>query len=673
MIVRRLGALVLVVTAALLVAGDAAAARWEPSRGPEGGPALAVAVAPSSPEIVYLGTGRGVFKSVNAGRSWTRTRLVQPPGPYGSSPPGVTALVVDPRTPTTVYAGLNGRWVDGSTYDRPLFKTTNGGRTWRALGLRGQPIGISPAGPPTVYAAAGGSGGTSRLLRSTDAGLTWRAADDGLPSTYVWALAFDPTAPATVYAAMGPQGLFASGDGGGSWRKLGVSAAYGEVTAVAVDPRDPRTVYAGTDAGVIKSLDGGGSWRLANAALGGHGRDRWYGEVSSLVVDPRDPRTVYATTFCTGVFRSTDGGRRWSRANGGLEASCGRRYSLAIDPLGPSSLYATDSSHGVFKSSDGGARWLAANSGLSLSTVFSLAVDSQRSPAVYAAAGGLGLFKSSDGGVNWRSLATGPKLVDEVAVDPSDPRIVLAVAAGYGIFRSPDAGRTWAGTRFGVGARRVNVVAISGRTAYAGSGGFGLFRSSDGGRSWHELGALGALGVKHVEAVAIAPGDASVVYAGSDFGGAQGLFKSTDGGSSWQPLTNTGVGVIALDPTNPATLYIGALGGNGSIFRSTDGGTSWRRADAGLPRLWVKTDGGKRIPETFGVSALSVDPAQPATLYAAVYEHGVFRSTDSGRSWHPLNAGLPTLDLGSLALDATGRTLFAGTSDGGVVSLRVNP
>ena len=101
---------------------------------------------------------------------------------------------------------------------------------------------------------------------------------------------------------------------------------------------------------------------------------------------------------------------------------------------------------------------------------------------------GLGLFKSSDGGAHWRSLASGPKLVDGVALDPSNPRNVLAVAAGYGVVRSTDAGRTWAGASFGAGARRVDVVAISGKTAYAGTYGRGLFGSSDGGRSWRELG-----------------------------------------------------------------------------------------------------------------------------------------------------------------------------------------
>src|SRR5579862_7002464 len=130
--------------------GDAAARRggerWGPPNGPEGGPAFALAVASSAPKILYVGTGRGVFRSTNGGSNWASAGLAAPlpPPPDGSSVPGVTSLAVDPQAPNTVYAGLNGRWDGGTTYGRPVFKTTDGGKTWRALDLMGQPVAISP-------------------------------------------------------------------------------------------------------------------------------------------------------------------------------------------------------------------------------------------------------------------------------------------------------------------------------------------------------------------------------------------------------------------------------------------------------------------------------------------------------------------------------------------------
>ena len=637
--------------------------RWKPSSGPGGGPVLALAVAPSAPETVYAGTWRGAFRSVNGGRSWTAAGLVQRPALDSSAPVGVTSLVVDPRAPGTVYAGLHGKWVGRTTDLQSVFKSTNGGRTWRALGLRGQPVAIGPTGPPTVYAAAGGSGGNTRLLRSTDGGRSWQPADRGLPPTDQWALAFDPTSPATVYAAMGQGGVFESNDSGGSWHTLGVSPAYGDVSAIAVDPQHAQTIYAGTNAGVIESLDGGRSWRIVNATMGAHGRDRGYMQVTALLVDPRDSRALYATAQCAGVFRSTDGGRRWSSANAGLVPRCGT-FPLAVDPRAAQTVYAADGTRGVLRSSDGGIHWQAVNDGLSLTPVSSLAVDPQSSRTVYASAGPLGLFKSTDGGVHWRSIA--PGLTHEVALDPGNPANVLAVRSAYGIVRSTDAGRTWAEADFGPDARWVNLVAISGKRAYAGTSGHGLFGSTDGGRTWHGLGPPGS----HVGALAIAPRDPATVYAGIWGSAARGLDRSTDGGRTWQRLTDsldTDVDAIALDPESPATVYI--VAGDG-ILKTTDGGASWQPANAGLARLRAKTNTGKWVTYVVGVSALVIDAAHPATLYAATYGRGVYRSTDAAKSWQSLNAGLTVQDVRALALDATGRTLYAGTSGGGVVSLR---
>ena len=666
--------------AATASAGDAAVAvrrasgRWGLAHGPEGGPGNTVAVAPSAPETVYLGTGRGVFRSTNGGRSWRSAGLVLPTSADGSSVAGVTSLVVDPRTPSAVYAGLNrqwdgGKWSGGTTYRRAIFKTTDGGRTWRALGVIGQPVAISPTGPPTLYAAAGGDGGTSRLLRSVDAGRSWQPADSGLPPSFLWALAFDPTTPGLVYAAMGQRGIFESSDGGGKWRAVRVAAAYRLVTAIAVDPRHPLTVYAGTDNGVIKSLDGARTWRMANAAMGAHGRDRGYKQVTALLVDGRNAGTVYASTDCAGIFKSTDAGHSWAAANAGLVPRCGWSYALALDPRASQTMYTADRARGVLKSVDGGARWKMTNSGLGLTTVSSLTVDPQSPRTVYASAGPLGLFKSSDSGTHWQALAGGPQLAEDVALDPSNPRTILAVAAAYGVMRSTDAGRTWAEARFGANARRVSAVAISGTTAYAGTNGLGVFGSTDGGRNWRPLGLPGT----HVGALAISPADPTVVYAGVWGLIAGGLYKSTDGGSSWQRLTdalNIDVSVFALDPENPTTIYIGT-GGEHSVLKSTDGGTTWLPSDSGLPRSRVKdrNRAGKWLTFNVEVTALAIDPAHPETLYAAPSSRGVFRSTDSGKSWHAFNAGLANHDVRALALDASGQTLYAGTSGGGVVSV----
>ena len=115
---------------------------------------------------------------------------------------------------------------------------------------------------------------------------------------------------------------------------------------------------------------------------------------------------------------------------------------------------------------------------------------------------------------------------------------------------------------------------------------------------------------------------------------------------------------MALDPNHPTTIYIGT--GSEGVFKSTDGGANWRPASSGLT-----------IDQWEGITALAIDPANPTTLYAATSASGIFRSTDAGSSWHSFNAGLAVLDVKSLAIDATGRTLYAGSVGGGVVALHV--
>jgi photosystem II stability/assembly factor-like uncharacterized protein len=646
-----------------------AARRWAPSHGPYGGALYVVAVAPSKPNVVYLGTAMGVYESRNAGRSWHSAGLGIRTGHLEVLELRITSLAVDPRAPGTVYAARS-RWVEGGMeLRRELFESTDGGRRWRALGLAAQSVAVSPSDPTTVFAVVGADREKNRLFRSTDRGRTWRPVDPGLGAIGFSGLAFDPTKPDTVYAAT-TRGLLTSTDRGATWHEAHGSLAQRPMSAVAVDPRHPQTLYAGTDSGAIGSVDGGRSWRLLNTLLGGHGRDRGYGEVSSLVVDPHRSRTVYATVGCLGVFKSTDGGRRWHAVNASRDFTC-LDSSLALDPRAPHRIYAVYPGRGgVFASTDGAAHWHAVSTGLALTTVSSLAVDPHHPGTVFASAGLQGLFESTDGGAHWLRVAPGLESADAVALDPRDATTVLAAGSVHRLVRSTDAGRTWHPARAGI-AVRTQVLAISGEHAYAGTSARGVFTSVDGGRTWH---GLPGPGNDYVQALAVDPDDPAVVYAGSMGSNARGLYRSSDGGRSWQRLTDalgdTDVFAIAVDPDHPTTLYIGT--GGGGVLESADGGASWQRVSTGLPRITSKgtTVTGKvvSVTETVVVTALAVDPAKPTTLYAATGERGIFRSTDAGASWRPFNSGLPVLDVRSLAVDAAGRILYAGTVNGGVVA-----
>ena len=166
-------------------------------------------------------------------------------------------------------------------------------------------------------------------------------------------------------------------------------------------------------------------------------------------------------------------------------------------------------------------------------------------------------------------------------LDPRDPKMILAFGPGPRGVRSTNAGRTWQPAGAGLAAKRVSVLAISGERAYAATS-RGVFSSADGGKRWAPLPSPGT---NYVQALAIAPDDPDVVYAGSGGTMTRGLYKSTDGGHSWQRLT-----VARREPgrlcgrdrprSSPQTVYIGT--GESGLFKSTDGGANWHRTSAGL-------------------------------------------------------------------------------------------
>jgi photosystem II stability/assembly factor-like uncharacterized protein len=246
----------------------------------------------------------------------------------------VGALAVDPQDPNVVYAS-----------PPDLLKSTDGGRSWRALRVPWRPwipesdsglvsaLFVDPQNPKAVYAAVG-ENGSPDWFKSTDRGATWELAGNAFFSyadSYPSALAFDPLDPDTRYAYGEGAALFKSTNGGATWQRTGypfVPASL-SVQNLAIDPLEPATLYAWGDEGLFKSTDAGSSWRAVKAGLKGH-------NIGALAIDPRHGQTVYAGTD-SGLFRSTDGGRSWSRFSRGLPPE--GIETLAVDPAG-GTLYA---------------------------------------------------------------------------------------------------------------------------------------------------------------------------------------------------------------------------------------------------------------------------------------------------------------------------------------------
>jgi photosystem II stability/assembly factor-like uncharacterized protein len=264
----------------------------------------ALALDPRSPEVLYAGTGLGVFKTTDGARTW---KLASTGIDFGGDPLGhrmlegfVWALAVDPLHPSTVYAAGNGVW-----------KSTNGGATWKHVLRNGVVnLGIDPRRPEIVYASgmkrAGSTASRNSIYRTVDGGGSWRATGpSGLHDNFFGhPIVVARGAPGTVYAG-GSKGLFASSNQGRTWRKLLSASGPGRVDAIALDPARADVLYVGGWAsGVVKSEDGGQTW--SNLRLG-------TGDVGVIQLVPTRPQTVYAGGVDAGLWKSTDSGATWRR------------------------------------------------------------------------------------------------------------------------------------------------------------------------------------------------------------------------------------------------------------------------------------------------------------------------------------------------------------------------
>ena len=594
-------------------------------------------------------------------------------GPFGGE---ITALAIDTKNPSTLYAGTAGG---------ALFKSINGGAAWfpASSGLTSEvhALVVDPTTPNTLYAETNGGG----VFKSTNGGANWIPANTGLTGMNIQALAIDPSNPSTLYAGS-YGGLFKSINGGGSWSPLtsGLASNNIAITELAIDPKTPATLYAGTVSnGVFKSIDGGGSWLPINSGLTSS-------SVSGLVIDPSNPTTLYVLN--NGTFKSTDGGSHWNP----VSSSPAGVISFAVDPNNSATLYAgVNGTSGVYKSVDDGLNWTQTTSGMGLFVVDFLIIDPSNSSNIYAGTYN-GLYKSSNAGGTWAAINTGLTnfQINVLGVDQSN-QATLYAGTGNGVYKSIDGGVTWNGSLQNYGS--VNALAISPTSIYAGiSNSNGVLKSRDGEVGWNNINA--GLNNNSIKNLVIDPNNISTLYAGTYYGGVYkranwtqantglsgqtvnalsidssnsstiyagtaigGVFKSTDGGGNWSPVINMGllnmnVVALAIDQSHPSTLYAGTYSG---VYKSTDAGASWNQANSGLTSTVVQ--------------ALIVNPSKPTTLFVGTYD-GVFMSTDGGGSWNPVNAGLTNMNVISLAIDPTiTTTLYAGTQNGGVYKISSSP
>jgi photosystem II stability/assembly factor-like uncharacterized protein len=302
--------------------------RWRMIGPFRGGRVNGVSGVPGQPNVFYMGSvGGGVWKTTNAGRTWLPIFDAQPIASIG-------AVAVAPSRPDVVYVGTGEADMRSQiSYGNGMYKSTDAGKTWTHIGLEAtRQIGkviVDPRDPNVVFVAAlghvYGANPDRGVYRSRDGGATWQKVLFKNNDVGAIDLAFDPGDPQTIYASLwntrrppwsiyppsyGPgSGLYKSTDGGSNWQPLtsGLpNEAVGRI-GVAVAPTNRLRVFAIVDAkagGLYRSDDAGATWRLASSDSRIWGRGWYFGKV---VVDPKNADLVYVSN--TGVYRSRDGGR----------------------------------------------------------------------------------------------------------------------------------------------------------------------------------------------------------------------------------------------------------------------------------------------------------------------------------------------------------------------------
>jgi photosystem II stability/assembly factor-like uncharacterized protein len=659
-----------------------------------GGRVLAVSGVPSDPDRFYFGAvNGGVWETRDAGRTWAPI--------FDSAPVGsIGALAVAPSDPRIVYVGTGEADMRSDiAQGAGLFRSDDAGRSWQPIGLAdSQQIGrilVDPANPDVVLVAAlghpYGANETRGVYRSTDAGRTWQRTLYKDANTGAIELAAVPQRLEVVYAALwqtrrppwsvyppasGPgSGLYKSLDGGRSWSELsghGLPDKPGRI-GIAVAPSKPQRVFALVDAtsgGLYRSDDGGTSWARVSADPRIWKRG-WY--FSGVSVDPGDADVVYVCN--TALYRSGDGGRNFIPVKG---APGGDDYhALWIDPRDPRrQILGVD--QGAVVTVDGGASW---SSWFNQPTgqFYHVTTDDRFPYWVYGAqqdSGAAGIPSRTDNidGINlrqFRELAPGGES-DNIAPDPDDPQVIFGGRVERLDLRSGQT-RSVAPTLADPDLYRATwtlPLVFGGRGTHAlYFGNQRVYRTTDGGRHWDAISpdlsredpappanldpvtladhenAGTRRGV--VYAIGPSPLAARLIWAGTDDGL---VWRTGDGGAHWHDVTPAAVsawskiGVVEPSHFDAQRAYIAVDRHRLDdplpyIYRTDDGGTSWTLIVSGIAAGGTLNS----------VNVVREDPLHRGLLYCGT-ERGVYVSFDDGAHWQTLQQNLPRTSVRDLVV-----------------------
>lgn len=628
----------------------------------------AVAVAPSDPKTLYVGTGEadirsdvipgdGVYKSTDAGKTWHYAGL--------RDTHSISAILVHPKDPNVVYAASMGH-VFVPDPERGVFKSTDGGKSWKKILFVDNNTGaidlvMDPNHPDLIYATmwqairmpwgltSGGPG--SGIYKTTDGGAHWTniTRNPGLPQTVLGrvGLSIAASKPDIVYAIIQAKegGVFRSDDAGATWKrvndemKLRQRAFY--YMTIYADPKDPETVYAPEVDALFVSHDGGKTFKKLRTP---------HGDNHALWINPDDTRILLEGND-GGATVSTDAGKTWSTEH---NQPTGQFYHVNLDDQFPYHIYGAQQDEGAFEgpsASSGGmiplAAWHRVAYGESTYSVpqpgdpkitygsgyYSIFVKYDRRTHEYHSVSPWPHYQegASSGALKYRFGWTHP-----ILFSPANPK-ELFIAAQY-VFKSGDYGETWNQISPDLTRNQPSTQLPSGGPV--------------------DLDQSGAEIYPLISALAVSPLDGNLIWAGSDDGLAH---VSTDGGKNWQKVTPpalseslSGAWISCIEPshTDKQTAYLTARrymwdDFRPYVFETTDLGQHWTPITTGLP-------------EDEYVFDIRQDPNDSKLLFLGT-RSTVYFSFDAGAHWQPLTLNLPVAQVRDIAINTRQGQIVAAT------------
>lgn len=677
-----------------------------------------LAVDPRDHRVWYVAVASGgLWKTVNAGTTFTPIFDDQPVYSIG-------CVTIDPNDSLTIWVGTGENnsqrsvaWGDG------VYKSTDGGRTWKNVGLpRSEHIGkilVDPRNSDVVYVAAQGPlwspGGDRGLYKTTDGGKSWKPVLTISENTGVSDIVFDPSNPDTIYASAyqrrrhvytlingGPESaIYKSLDAGATWTKLKAGLPKEDMGRIglAVAPKDPKTVYAIIEStrragGFFRSQDGGANWEKMSSYVSGS--PQYYQEIFA---DPHDADRVYSMDVYVRV--TDDGGKtfrkideRWKHVDS---------HAMWIDPENPDHLL-IGSDGGLYETWDRSRTWdfkenlpvtqfyrISADDALPFYNVYGGTQDNFSLAGPSRTTTGQGITNAdwyvTLGGDGFRSLA-----------DPKDPNIVYAESQYGGLARydkrtgealdiQPQPSGDMDPLRMNWDSALIISPHNSNRLYF---GAQYLFRSDDRGNTWtpvsgdltrrinrNQLPVMGR--VWGIDAVAkntatsyygniVSLAESSLVdgliYAGTD----DGLVQVTeDGGKNWRRIDRF--------PGVPEMTYVSHLAASQHDADTVYAAFDNHKTGDFKPYLLVSRDRGRtwksisgNIPSNHTTYSIVEDHVDRNLLFAGT-EFGLFASQNGGASWFEIEGGLPTIAVRDLWIQKRRNDLVVGTFGRGIYIL----